>query len=329
MVFEVQRWKATGHTKCLLVWEALRVLFSSGNGDELDDARQRLAHSSLGFVCQETLHVGTTSLLVAGTRYGEPVVAKVLHNFAPHWRDQFSREIAVYRLFEQQAPPVRIPRLIESDDQRMVLVLERLLASPMSKERHPISLPGGSAAMAGALTRLRRLAEWRPSLGPEWRVDYQTRLDRALRQGTLDSEDHRLLAVLLADALAAIPDREWQFCHGDLDFTNILYKNSGTGTVEPFTFVDWGSSASYLPGFDLALWWVLFSNMAGPRRVIDDLIEEADRSRQRAFLINLALLAGRELRAWQTMRPTAAQEAQMKALTRDWDHVRQRLREFR
>lgn len=285
---------------------------------EIAEAVRRVGFVSPGFNYEWLLQRGVTSLLLAGTRYGEPAVAKVLHNPAPHWRDQFAREIAAYRLFEQAAPPVPVPRLLDASVQQSVLVMTGIDGVAVDAARHPV-VPPERAMLAAAFTQLRQLAMWRPITPDSWRVDYALRLTRTLRHAELDSRERAALARLTEEAIREADASGWSFAHGDLELSNVLK------TSASLAFVDWGSAGGYLPGFDLALWWVLFGDLTGPRKVVDDVVEEGGVVQRRSFLVNLALLTARELRTHQNMRPSTQRDERVARLARDWDEVRMRI----
>ncbi|HEV2088598.1 MAG TPA: phosphotransferase [Cryptosporangiaceae bacterium] len=279
-----------------------------------DEAMLGLVHEvSPALVPGEVLHRSATSFVVAGTIDFAPVVAKVLANGSPFWGEQFRREIEAYRIFEHNPPPVRVPRLVAADQSRAVLVTERLFGRPVTNDRHPTSaIP--SAELAGAFTQVRRLNAWRPGLGQSWQVDYGPRIERAHRQRLLDDDDR---AAVLALAERAAGQRE--FAHGDLVLNNVLKIEGGFG------FVDWAAAGEYLPGFDLAQLWVLLGELHGPRLVVEDMVGDGGPDAEAPFLVNLALLLGRELRTFRHHTDRAGQ-ARYAHLADAWADVRDRLR---
>ncbi len=279
-----------------------------------DEAMLELVHALCpGFVAGEVLHRSATSLVVAGTIDFAPVVAKVLASGSPFWREHFRREIEAYRLFEETPPPVRVPRLVAADQGRAVLVVERLFGRPVAEERHPASaIPSGE--LAGAFTQLRRLNAWRPEWGGPWRVEYAPRIERAHRQRLLDGRD-RAAVLALAERAAG----QYEFAHGDLVLNNVLKIEGGFG------FVDWAAAGEYLPGFDLAQLWVLLGDLHGPRLVVEDMVGDGGPDAEAPFLVNLALLLGRELRTFEHRRDDVGQ-ARYARLAEAWEDVRVRLR---
>jgi aminoglycoside phosphotransferase (APT) family kinase protein len=265
------------------------------------------------FVAGAALHRSSTSFVVAGTLDLSPVVAKVLAGGSPFWRERFLREVEAYRLFEALPPPVGVPRLISADPNRGVVILERVFGRPLAYDRHPTtSVP--VLELAGALTELRQLNKWQPPVGQSWIVNYAPRIDRARRQGLLDDADR-----IAVGELARRSAGRWELAHGDLALSNILKTRDG------FVFLDWATIGLYLAGFDLAQLWVLLGEVPGPRRVIEDMIDDAGPAAVPPFLVNLALLLGRERRAYQH-RTDEAGIARRARLADAWGEVREQLR---
>lgn len=265
------------------------------------------------FVAGAVLHRSSTSLVVAGTVDLRPVVAKVLAGGSPFWRERFLREVEAYRLFESMNPPVRTPRLLTADSTRGVILLERVFGRPLATDRHPTtSIP--IPQLAGALTELRQLSKWQPPVGQSWIVNYSPRIDRARRQGVFDDADRAAVAELARRAAG-----QWELAHGDLVLSNVLKTRDG------FVFLDWATVGLYLAGFDLAQLWVLLGEVPGPRRVVEDMIGDGGPAALPPFLVNLALLLGRERRAYQH-RTDDLGVARRARLAESWADVRERVR---
>ncbi|MFI5959545.1 3-hydroxyasparagine phosphotransferase [Cryptosporangium sp. NPDC051539] len=264
------------------------------------------------FVPGTVLHRSSTSFVVAGSVDLSPVVAKVQAGGSPFWREHFLREVEAYRVFETSPPPVRTARLLSADTGRGVLLLERVFGRPLAYDRHPsVAIPADE--LAGALTELRQLAKWQPPVGQSWIVNYTPRIDRARRQGMFDDADRAAVAELARRAAG-----RWELAHGDLVLDNVLK------TREGYVFLDWATVGLYLAGFDLAQLWVLLGDLHGPRRVIEDLVNDDGPPALAPFLVNLALLLGRERRAYQHRTDADGVTRRMR-LAEAWDDVRQRV----
>ncbi|MFG1927483.1 phosphotransferase [Cryptosporangium sp. NPDC048952] len=265
------------------------------------------------FVPGAVLHRSSTSFVIAGSVDLHPVVAKVLAGSSPFWREHFLRELEAYRLFETVPPPVRTPQLLAADAERGVLLLERVFGRPLARERHPTaSIP--PTELAGALTELRQLGKWQPPVGQSWIVNYTPRIDRARRQGMFDDVDRAAVAELARRSAG-----HWELAHGDPELDNILLTRDG------FVFLDWATAGLYLAGFDLAALWVLLGELHGPRRAIEDLVDDGGPATVAPFLVNLALLLGRERRSYQH-RTDDVGVARRARLTEAWADVRERIR---
>jgi hypothetical protein len=89
-----------------------------------------------GAVVGEVLRASDKSLLALGHRNGLPVVIKALRTDEEFWQAKFAHEIRLYQAFTDIPPPVRIPRLVHSDGQR-VLVIEHIPGHVVDVERYP------------------------------------------------------------------------------------------------------------------------------------------------------------------------------------------------
>ena len=89
----------------------------------MDGSWTELAHRAdrVGVRLTELLHHTDKAIVVAGTRAGTPVVAKLLTTDQPYWIARREHELAVYRHFDTDPPAVRAPRLIAHDDRLTVL----------------------------------------------------------------------------------------------------------------------------------------------------------------------------------------------------------------
>jgi hypothetical protein len=260
-----------------------------------------------GFVADAILHRSTTSVLVAGTVWGEPAVAKLLMSSVPFWRETFAREIDTYRFFAEHRPPFTVPPLLAADERAPLLVLGRVAGEKLLPNRYPAEeLP--PRRLAALFTALGRVNGWREPVGVRPPVlDYRSRIERHRRDGqlTLDESD-RLLALLDA---AGEPD---EFCHGDVVPPHVL--RPATELDEGgYAFVDWAFAGTFLPGFDLAKTWTVLRATFGVRSEIEDRVRAAGDRAWRAFLVNLAIVLTQELR-----NHAASGGALLAALEEDW-----------
>lgn len=255
------------------------------------------------------------SELVAGTLDGAPAIAKRLARPDEVWAWYLRREIAIYRAFAAAPPPFRAPRLLAADDDRGVLVIERLPGPPLATRRRPAVSP--SAADAAALVELRRqIAAWPGPLPPDPprspaaarriaarlledpaapRAWFHGGVARLARAGILAADTARRID----DALAAHPAIATS--HGDLLLRNALRDGDRIGLV------DWECAGPHLEDWDLALLWI---QLAPPARApVEAAVRAGDAPRWRAFLGLVAFALAREvafLRAFRAPPGSAA-----------------------
>ncbi|NUS74546.1 MAG: phosphotransferase [Corynebacteriales bacterium] len=281
-------------------------------------AQQLVELASPAFEPANVLYESATTVVFAGQRFGEPIAAKVLVSTAPQWRALFTRELAVYRFFAQHRPPLRVPELLDTDEARGVLFLEHVIGERVGEQRHPALLTERDE-LARIFTEVRRLGEWNVQVPSPWRVDYAPRLERLRGHNLLDSGEYSAVQSLYARAQRQLAKTGLTFNHGDLELRNIIRTSDG------FTYVDWESAGSFLPGFDLAQLWVLLGKIHGPRRVIEDIVTDAGPAHFAPFLVNLVLLLARELRTYQGMKPSPERDETVALLQKDWAQVRTQL----
>lgn len=238
------------------------------------------------------------TVTAAGTLAGRPVVVKTLTSDDPFWQAKLRHEIGVYRQFAMHPPPVRVPALAGTDGSSW-LAVELLAGEPLSAGRY---LAGATAAgkLPQVLATVGQLNAWRPPAASFGGLaDYHDRIGRYHALGYLTEADHAALTWLLG---RCGPARE--FCHGDLVPGNIWFTATGECALLDWEFAGW-----YLPGYDLALLYVLAGGaVPGLRATIADQVTAAGRQ---ALAVNLACVATRELRmhaglAGQAARRTVA-----------------------
>ncbi|MFG3496715.1 aminoglycoside phosphotransferase family protein [Streptomyces sp. NPDC047886] len=263
-------------------------------------AQLRKAIASVHRICPEfnpvqVMRRSGRSVLLVGTTGRATAVAKCLLDQSPAWAERIRHEIAAYRTFVRQRPPVRVPRLVAADPDNCTLVIERMPGRAAALSRHPVEAPPRAdvRAVLGAITRLNA---WRPPAGTfDAPLDYASRISRYHELGLFTDRDRDDLQKLLHGlALAGGRYGMGQFCHGDALLSNILL--SPTGPV----LVDWEHAGWYLPGYDLATLWAVLGDAPVARRQISQLAQAAGPASRDAFLVNLMLVLTREIRTYET-----------------------------
>ncbi|HEX2419688.1 MAG TPA: hypothetical protein VHJ83_16435, partial [Micromonosporaceae bacterium] len=144
------------------------------------------------------------------------MVVKLLVDNSEFWRNKWRHEVGVYRIFADYPPPVRVPRLVYTDGQRL-LILERLDARPLDTERYP-QRRFADPEIETVMVTLQRLAAWRPPAGNFTSIfDYLARVDRYHAAGYLDLASRDALHQLLGRC-----GSQWQLNHGDPLPSNLL-----------------------------------------------------------------------------------------------------------
>ncbi|CAM5407736.1 hypothetical protein SANTM175S_09094 [Streptomyces antimycoticus] len=229
-------------------------------------AQLRTAITSVHRICPEfnpvqVLRRSGRSVLLIGATGRSTAVAKCLLDHSPVWAERFRREIAMYRAFVRQRPPVRVPRLIAADPDNCALVMERMPGRIAAAQRHPTE-PPPRADLGAVLGAIRRVNQWRPPADLfDAPIDYAGRLTRYHELGLLTDRDMGDLQKLLRGVSHA-----WgrqtpaQFCHGDALLNNVLLSPAGP------VLLDWDHAGWYLPGYDLATLWTVLGDAPVTRR---------------------------------------------------------------
>jgi Phosphotransferase enzyme family len=287
------------------------------NAAELQGALERVRMLCSDFSPGEILHRTGKSLVLAGTVQNEHVVAKVLLDESAFWREKFEQEIAAYRYFRHQLPPFNVPRLVEADEARAVLLIRHVPGRPLALQRYPEE-PLPQTDLDIAFAAIESVDSWKA--GPEapfQRVfDYPVRLERYRDYGPLDERDHSLLSSVVSRQ----DESWWTFCHGDPLLSNFL--RSGNESV----LVDWEFSGFFLQGFDLAILWVLLHSTPAARERIRDIVRRTGEKGETVFVVNLAMVLTREIRIHRELPPAPAREALLATLWEDWTTVRREIR---
>ncbi|MET9533223.1 MULTISPECIES: aminoglycoside phosphotransferase family protein [unclassified Streptomyces] len=263
-------------------------------------AQLRMAIASVQRICPEfnpvqMLRRSSRSVLLVGTTGRATAVAKCLIDQSPAWAESFRHEIATYRTFVRQRPPVRVPRLIAADPENCTLVIERMAGRAAALQRHPVETPP-RADLRAVLGAVARVNAWRPPGGTFGQpLDYASRIARYHELGLFTDRDLGDLQKLL-HGLAHSGGRQGmgQFCHGDALLSNILLSPAGP------VLVDWEHAGWYLPGYDLATLWSVLGEAPVARRQISQLAQAAGPAARDAFLVNLMLVLTREIRTYET-----------------------------
>ena len=273
----------------------------------------RLAGQFPGLRVEGMLHHNGQSLLAAGRAGDQPVVIKVLPERDPSWRHRQRHEIGVYQIFAKNPPPVRVPRLVHTDGQRIV-VMERLEGTTLGTGRYPQALTGQEVEAAVALVS--RLHAWQP-LPDGFRpvFAYHQRIVRYHATGYFTADDRRALERLLARC-----GQPRQLNHGDPLPGNMLRLPSGE-----WALLDWEFTGLFLPGFDLAMLRVLLAGTPGAADFLEDMAHQAGYAD--AYLVNLAVVLSRERRIHLTLsRDHPLRVARLPVIEDAWAQARERCR---
>lgn len=250
------------------------------------------------------------TLLVEGDLSGQPAVAKVALDQDPFWLGKWRHEIDVYRAFATSPPQLRVPRLLYTDEKR-VLVLEKLDGRLLDHERYPAQAVTDAdlTAVLAALGGLTAWATGRRLLGPVF--DYPDRIRRYYAAGYLADDDRDALTSLLAHR------HPWQINHGDPLPSNLLLTSDGCVPL------DWEFTGTFLPGFDLAMLHALLVNTPAAGTAIDRIVNREGITEP--FVINLAMVLTRELRIHHGLLPGPLREARLPLIEFAWGRARDRL----
>jgi aminoglycoside phosphotransferase (APT) family kinase protein len=275
------------------------------------------AAQAAGLSVDTVLRRTDKTLLARGSLGGITAAVKFLTDPDPFWAGKLHHEIRLYELFTRTPPPVRAPRLLYTDHDRL-LVLEWLDGHPLDSERYPRSTLSVDevSAVLGCITAL---SQWRcPAAQFTATFDYGERLSRYHARGYLSDEDLSLLRFLLSQYDAAD-----QINHGDPLASNILIGPAGSTVA----LLDWEFTGLFLPGFDLAMLHTqLGASTPAVRERIDAIVDEA--GAQAAFAVNLAVVLTRELRIHRELPGGPVRDTSLEAIAPAWDAARERIRQL-
>src|SRR5215472_11924395 len=285
---------------------------SGGSYRRVPPALEALAGQFAGLRVEKMLPHDGNSLLAAGYANDQPVMIKALPEGDPSWRRRQRHEIGVYQLFARHPPPVRVPRLVHTDGQRIV-VMERLEGATLGSGRYPrvLTVP----EVLAAVTLVGRLHSWEP-LPDGFRpvFAYQTRIARYHAAGYFTEDDRRALERLLTRC-----GQLRQLNHGDPLPGNMVRLPGGE-----WALLDWEFTGLFLPGFDLAMLSVLLAGTPGAAALLEDAVRRT--GAEEAYLVNLAVVLSRERRIHLTLQPDhPLRLARLPTIDAAWAQARERL----
>ena len=261
----------------------------------------------------QVLRHGGKSVLAGGYVGEQPVVIKMLGDADPLWRLRQRHEIGVYRIFAEHPPPVRVPRLVHTDGESIV-VIERLEGTPLDTGRYPRrELTEQEVHATTGLVRT--LHDWWPlpgEFGPVFA--YHDRIARYHAAGYFTDSDSRALDRLLARC--GPPS---QLNHGDPLPGNMLRAPDGE-----WALLDWEFTGLFLPGFDLAMLQILLARTPAAADHIEAIVAET--GHRDAYLVNLAVVLSRELHIHQDLpEDHPLRVARLPVLEAAWQRARDQI----
>ncbi|WP_084497156.1 phosphotransferase [Nocardia amamiensis] len=253
------------------------------------------------------------TLLAAGSVAGRRVAVKCLLGSDPFWAGKWRHELGVYEVFAHTAPPVRVPRLIYTDNTRL-MALEWMNGQRLDDDRYPQrSLT--DTEIDAVLATVEALNRWQPPAGAfDMIFDYRDRIGRYHAHGYLTDTDRDALLRLVDRAGAAD-----QLNHGDPLASNILLRDT-----TPAVLLDWEFTGLFLPGFDLAM---LHTQLGAATPALRTRIDTAVTAAgiEEPFVVNLATVLTRELRIHRQLPDGPLRETRLPVIDTAWQHTRERL----
>ncbi|MFY1619126.1 hypothetical protein [Micromonospora sp. WMMD736] len=166
--------------------------------------------AAIGLTIDTVLRRTAKILLARDSFRGEPAAPKYLIDPDPFWAAKWRHELDVYEVFGDTTAPVRVPRLLHSDRDRL-LVLEWVDASPVAVERYP-ERELDTREVDAILDCIAALNEWTyPAARFSPTFDYSERVARYQAEGYLSEGQREAL-----DSLLARCDAPAQLNHGDI-----------------------------------------------------------------------------------------------------------------
>ena len=252
------------------------------------------------------LHYGGKSVLAVGYVGEQPVVIKMSAGADPMWRLRQRHEIAVYLIFAEHPPPVRVPRLVCTDGESIV-VMERLEGTPLDIGRYP-RRPLTEQEIHATTGLVRTLHDWQPLPGGFEPVFGYPRPHRPVPRRRVLRRQRPARAGRGCWPGAASRS---QLNHGDPLPGNILRTPSGE-----WALLDWEFTGLFLPGFDLAMLAILLAETPTVTGHIEAIVAET--GHLDAYLVNLAVVlsTGTAHPPRAARRPPAAGRAAARARRR-------------
>jgi hypothetical protein len=259
------------------------------------------------------VHRNHKAILLSGRLDTSPVIVKILVSDEHFWWEKFRREVFAYTAFTSYNIPFTVPRLRRADINLGLLVVDYLPGSPVSDDRYPgpISL----STIEAIILEARRFGGWSPPKQIALQEhDYCARFERYNNFGILTADDVENLKRTLARAGA-----RREFNHGDALPRNILITPDGPA------FIDWEFTGMYLPGYDLALLWLLLARTPSARERVQDEVG-AETLAMSAFWLNLVLIIAREIWQYQEFSDDMLKRDQVPDLQSELKQALERMR---
>lgn len=268
---------------------------------------------SVGLRLTKVLHRTDKTMLALGELSGERVAIKCLIDPDPFWAAKWRHELRVYEAFTATPPPLRVPKLLYTDNDRL-LVVEWLEGRRLDDDRYP-QRALADAETDAVLRCVQGFNQWQPPIEAfEVVFDYPNRFRRYHAQGWLTDTDLDALQQLLARS-----GPPGQINHGDPIASNILLDDNHGATL-----LDWEFTGLFVPGFDLAMLHTqLGAHTPGLKERIDTAIAAA--GNDAPFIVNLAAVLTRELRIHHELPPGPMREARLPVIESAWAAARERL----
>jgi len=217
-----------------------------------------------------------------GVKEDKPVFIKSLLPNATEWKEKFSHEIALYRLFQQTSPSIKLPQLIYAEENDALLILDYIEGQTLESERY-LTTALSSNDIHEILQITKALAAWKPkdiSMFSAW--NYHERLQKYRKRELFSDKEARHLSNLIDSY-----KEPFEIAHGDL-----LLKNIIRTPKQEYVLIDWEFSGLFMPGFDLALLHTIMFRDKDSRKAIEN---EVSLNRiELPFLINKAMIIARE-----------------------------------